>query len=362
MSKPEKITETFEKHGGFHSLEDPRVAKTRQANDDDNVVPLRQKYQIYDIPLEEHLERTGLDHLPQTQVIRDCLNHIKGDGLVEAYLRGSFSLGTADPLSDIDLFTVVEMDKVEDVHNRVLELLNEKYPVIATCADKVVADYGGIGFVFICEGPEGPFQLDVYMAMKGVAPRTHLFDCPRVFSGDPDYCWIEEKLRSDELPVRTERFMNKHMGHESKEDLMEFHLNDLLVISFMSEKHLSRDQYARGLMDNNYAIEVVTEMLMTSRGEATIHSSLYACDSVIKQVSEGDDPALASFATRLKELLPVSPSREKTAALLALGNDIYEHNMGQTPEHQTKMDRYFTAVESKYGNKDGNALGSDLKL
>ena len=101
-----------------------------------------------DVDLKTHLAATQQKSLPQAELLQGCFDLLKEKGLLEeAYLRGSLGRGHADIHSDIDLFTVVAPENLEKVYDTVCEYLSSKGRIITNCHDRLVKDYGGIGFM-----------------------------------------------------------------------------------------------------------------------------------------------------------------------------------------------------------------------
>lgn len=274
---------------------------------------------LHDIPLDKHLSQTAQDHLFQAQVLRDCLDHLEKQGLVEAYLRGSFANGEADEHSDIDLFLVVEPEKLEQIHTAFSEFLTTKYAILVSCHDKLVKDYGGIGFMYLCgDASKKLFQFDLYIAMKGVPPRAQLFNSPRIHSSDPSYCWNEEN-KPVPLPESAEKFIKKYTGGESKAEKMEYLCNDLMVTLSIMKKHVTRGQLARALNDNNHAVGVCIEMLRTQFQDKSVHSSLYAGDKMIEAAKNSGNATYKALAEFLEEQLVAPVSLRKVNEMFFIG-------------------------------------------
>lgn len=284
---------------------------------------VRAKNNIADISVEDHLRATGQDHLPQATVLKGALKHLEKQGLVEAYLRGSFSCGEADEYSDIDLFLVVRPEQLESTYESFVSHLGGKYPVLVSCHDKLVKDYGGIGFMFVCkDGGDRLFQFDLYMAMKGVPPKALLVNSPRVYSGNPDYCWLAEKRAKGALPKNARRFMEKHSGGNDAESLVKYYMTDLMVTLGIMQKHLTRGQIARALNDNNHAIGVCVEMLRVMSNEKSHHSALYAADRLLKDCSVSADPAVRRAAQVVGGELLSAIGEKKISVLFCCMKDL----------------------------------------
>lgn len=279
---------------------------------------------IHDIPLDQHLAQTAQGHLFQAQVLRNCLEHLKKQGLVEAYLRGSFANGEADEYSDIDLFLVVEPEKLEEIHTVFTQYLSEKYAILVSCHDKLVKDYGGIGFMYLCgDADKKLFQFDLYMAMKGVPPRAQLFNSPRIHSVDPVYCWNHEH-KCEPLPEVAENFIRKYTGGESKTEKMEYLCNDLMVTLAIMKKHVTRGQMARALNDNNHVMGVCIEMLRTEFQDQSVHSSLYAGDKMIEVAKNSGNSVYQSIAEFMEEQIVAPVSLRKVDEMFFIGTALLQ--------------------------------------
>jgi predicted nucleotidyltransferase len=316
---------------------------------------------IHDTSLEKHLAETSQGHLFQAQVLRDCLAHLKEQGLVEAYLRGSFANGEADEHSDIDLFLVVDPEKLEEIHTAFTEHLAEKYAILVSCHDKLVKDYGGIGFMYLCgDANKKMFQFDLYMAMKGVAPRAQLFNSPRIHSTDPTYCWNQE-YKCSPMPEVADNFIKKFSAGESKADKMEYLCNDLMVTLSIMKKHVTRGQIARALNDNNHATGVCIEMLRTEFADPSVHSSLYAGDKMIQAAKESGNSVLKSLAEFLEEQFVSPVSLRKVNEMFFIGTALLHETCPEAYKNiEQSIDAYNSLVVGA-GDMDDAVLKASRK-
>ena len=274
---------------------------------------------VLDISLSRYLKDTGQDHLFQAKILCEALDFLKEKGLVEAYLRGSFANGEADEYSDIDLFLVVEPENLEPTYEAFSAYLKDKYSILVSCHDKLVKDYGGIGFMYLCgDSDRKMFQFDLYMAVKGVPPRVNLPNVPRVHAADPAYCWIAEN-RPKALPPCAQAFIDKFSAGETRDGKLEFLCNDLMVTLSILKKHVARGQTARALNDNNHAIGVCIEMLRTIFDDKSNHSSLYAGDKMIEAAQQSGNPRYAALATALEEQMLAPVSQRKASDMFFIG-------------------------------------------
>ena len=278
-----------------------------------------------DRPLAEYLAATSQDHLFQADILKEALGYLEKQGLVEAYVRGSFAHQEADEHSDIDLFLVVEPEKLESTFEAFTQYLQDKYTIMVSCHDKLVKDFGGIGFMYLCgDANNKMFQFDLYTAIKGVAPRAELpADTPRVYSADPSYCWKTDKASFDR-PQCVESFISKFSAGDGKQEKMEYLCNDLMVTLSIMKKHLIRGQVTRALNDNNHAIGVCIEMLRAEFQDQTPHSSLYAGDQMIIAAKKSNDPVYKKIAQDLERELLNPVSLNKVEALFEIGRTMVQ--------------------------------------
>jgi predicted nucleotidyltransferase len=296
---------------------------------------IQSKWNITDIPVEEHLRNTKQDHLPQAKLLVETLHHLE-DNLTEAYLRGSFAYGEADERSDIDLFVVVSPEKLEETYNSFVEFLNEDYSVLVFCHDRLVKDYGGIGFMFIVKDDNDRlFQFDFYMAMTGVPPKVGLSNHPRIYTQNPEYCWLEEN-KPQPLPKDAQDFIDRATGKQndvskgSEGNLIpqkrsinaeiQYQLTDLMVALNIMKKHVARGQNARTLVDNNHVTGTCVEMLKALMHRESPHTALYEADSLIKTCTEQN--RYADKARRLDDLMLQPPGNEKIVKILKKVNHL----------------------------------------
>ncbi|MBI2234872.1 MAG: nucleotidyltransferase domain-containing protein [Micavibrio aeruginosavorus] len=309
----------------------------------DSPPAVQHKNGIYDTSLDQHLRDTSQSHLFQAGILRDCLAHLKTRGLTEAYLRGSFASGEADEHSDIDLFLVVEPEKLEGIYASFTEFLKQKYTILVSCHDKLVKDYGGTGFMYLCGGQDKKlFQFDLYMAMKGVQPKSRLFNSPRIYSGDPSYCWADEDSQA-QMPGYVADFIDRFSVGDCKADKMEYLCNDLMVTLAIMKKHIIRGQIARALNDNNHALGVCIEMLRTHFEDKSVHTPLYAGDKMIEAAKESADPAFKALGELLEEQFVAPASLNKVQALLFIGTNLVQEI---SPEAYKRVEKCIMAYDA----------------
>lgn len=280
---------------------------------------------ITDISLAEHLKEMNKSHLPQVPLLSGTLDALtRNDVIEEAFLRGSFSNGRADHLSDIDLFVVVEPEKISEAHTCFTRQLQSYGETIIGCHDKFVKDYGGIGFMYLCENHDSKnlHQFDIYFALKGVTPRAKLVDAPRVFAKNVGYSWLDDAGNAvDAMPEPALSFVQEHMGQSDDTGVVSCY-NDLVVGLFIMDKHLKRNQTARAFNDNFHNTNAMIEMLRYGVDKVDYNVSLYAFDGLAQDVARSDDKTAQDMVLRIRESMQKNATSSKIRQMFELGTDM----------------------------------------
>ncbi|KAL7899222.1 hypothetical protein HDV63DRAFT_403275 [Trichoderma sp. SZMC 28014] len=83
-------------------------------------------------------------------------------------VRGSLERGDFDVNSDIDLLGVVAPPEYTNFIEKVDSVIKEHHgSLMERWVDTIVKDFGGIGFVYLLQTENGPFQLDLYVSCSG---------------------------------------------------------------------------------------------------------------------------------------------------------------------------------------------------
>ncbi len=301
-----------------------------------------------DLELQEHLTETKQMHLPHSAIMIGCLDLLKEKGLIEeAYLRGSFGRGYGDIHSDIDFFSVVKPENLEKAYDAVTEYLMQQGSLLTGCHDRLVADYGGIGFMFIAYNKANDlvFQFDLYMAMMGVAPAMECSIKPRIYSKDPGYRWMEEYGNArdmDALPAVAKNFIKKHTEGKDGADRMELIMQESLLNIFVTDKHIKRGQWSRTIVDNQFLTASVIEMLQLVTGyTSTGYSPVYLGGEVASFCRQHGDAALANAGKRLEKLFTQKMSQQKLRDVLSLCKDILQQTYPEQFERQKAAIAFF---------------------
>ena len=281
-----------------------------------------------DVDLKQHILATNQQDLPQAELLQGCYDVLVKKGLMEeAYLRGSIGRGHADTHSDIDLFAVIDPNKIEEVYQAVNEFLVSKGKIITQCHDRLVENYGGIGFMFIAQSAEHndkTYQFDLYMAMKGTPPRNPTSIKPRIFAKDPDYKWLDTYgTKAEPLPQVAKDFIKKHTSGSSMEDRMELLMQEMLITLYVTNKHIKRGQISRTVVDNHSVVTSAIEFMQTLTGyTSTGYSPVYLGDEVARYARENGDRDMVLAAKRLEKLFKQPMSQQKLVDTLAFSKDV----------------------------------------
>lgn len=305
----QKNTECFARASGLGNL-------PRQMRDHD--------LGVTDTNLEHHLALNSLSHLPQSTLLRQVLSAVKNDGLAEAYLRGSFSTGEADDYSDIDLFLVVDPTHLEKTFLMFLSYAQKHHKVLSICHDKLVADYGGIGFMALLKNTNTGrvTQFDLYFCQTGGHPTIPLINSTRIYSRNQGYsifCEPERQMRAVDA--------NSLMAHVSypldpKTENAKHELNDLLIAAFIMSKHLKRGQFARARNDDHHAVQVCASLLKDSVGYVSHQTPLYFADRLAATCKTSGTPAQQKLGTILERMCAASPSSTQINNIIEFSREI----------------------------------------
>ncbi len=290
----------------------------------ERAIAIASEQRIFDIPVADHLIKTKQEQLPQADLIKGVLDAlVEEDALEEAYMRGSFSYGLADELSDVDLFVVVEPEKLDEAYKAATEYLEEHYPIIIGCHDRLVKDFGGIGFMFICDSGNGDLtQLDLYFAMKGVQPKASLKECHRVYTKDERYFWAAEH-QNVPLPDSAAKFIAEHTADEDPSEKLDVLAREMIVTMSIMNKHLKRGQVFRASNDDRHATDLNIEMLSIISGQPEfVHTPLYMADDLTEKLEAGGTRELSGISTKLKKVLLTPIGSEKITQHLDLMESI----------------------------------------
>lgn len=263
---------------------------------------------VPDVDLKTHLEQTGQTHLPQAELLQGCFDHLrKQDLLEEAYLRGSLGRGHADIHSDIDLFAVVNPKKIDQAFDAVKDFLSSKGRIVVECHDRLVENYGGIGFMFVFESRDHgnkSFQFDFYMALKGTPPAKPTNIKPRMFAKNPAEKWTETYGQpAEELPANAKAFIKRHTSGSSRGERMELLMKELLINLYVTQKHIMREQVSRTVVDNHGVVTSAIEFMQLMTGyKSNGYSPVYLGDEIVKYARENGDKPMQKAAHKLEKL------------------------------------------------------------
>jgi predicted nucleotidyltransferase len=300
-----------------------------------------------DVDLREHLRKTGQTSLPQAELLQGCFDLLRERGLLEeAYLRGSLGRGHADTHSDIDLFAVIQPEKINEVYDAVNEFLASKGRIIVGCHDRLVENYGGIGFMFIAESDahdKKTYQFDLYMAMKGVPPAKPTSIKPRMYAADPDYKWTDTYgQKAAELPDVAKEFIHRHTSGDTQADRMELLMQEMLINLYVTNKHIKRGQMSRTVVDNHGVVTSAIEFMQLLTGyKSNGYSPVYLGDEVVSFAMENGDKEMARAARKLEKLFHQQMSSQKLLDTLDYAATVFRQSFPERYEKHRGSIAYF---------------------
>ncbi len=253
----------------------------------------------------------------------------------------------ADTHSDIDLFTVVSPDKLDEVYDTVCGYLESRGRIITNCHDRLVKDYGGIGFMFVAQSKDHAdkiYQFDLYMAMQGVPPASPTTIKPRMFAKDPDATrWIDTHgTKACPLPDSAKDFITRHTSGTSTGERMELLMQELLINLYVANKHLKRGQMSRTVFDNEGIVTSAIEFLQVLTGyKSTGYSPIWLGDEIVRFSRENGDKEMQKAADMLEKLFPQPMSNQKLADTLALGKFVLQKAFPDRYENQREAIEFF---------------------
>lgn len=300
-----------------------------------------------DVELKSHLKATQQEHLPQADLLQGCFEMLRDKGLLEeAYLRGSIGRGHADHHSDIDLFTVVDPKRLPEVYDAVSEFLASRGRVVTVCHDRLVENYGGIGFMFIAQSAAHDnmtYQFDLYMAMKGQPPQKPTSIKPRIYSNDPDYKWTEQYGKQPaELPQVAKDFIKEHTTGTNRADRMELMMQEMMINLYVTHKHIKRGQMSRTVVDNHAIVTSAIEFLQVlTEYRPTGYSPVYLGNEIVNFTRKHGDDEMVKAADKLEKLFTQKVTDRKLVDALDFATDVLKGAHPEKYEAQKEAIRFF---------------------
>lgn len=324
-------------------------------NKKDSTLPI---VNYFDTPLNKFLNKTGQNDLPQAHIMELAKDILVDLGIEEIYLRGSFSYSEADIYSDIDFFTVVEQDKLEEVHKGFLEELNKKYPIIIECYDNVVDGYGGAGFTLLCDDKKSgkPVIFDLYFALKGLQPQKTLYECPRVYSKDKNYTWLFDENATAEMNETAASYISSLENPQNKDKHLSAIAQEILVVNATMLKHIERGQIIRMTNDNWHLIGASIQMLQVALNERSYRSPYYTGDQVIQDCLNSPFNEKKEIGEALQSLVETPVNQIKAKAFFEYSKTMLETFAPDSYSDMKDNIKRYQKVFPKKGKQPANKL------
>ena len=162
--------------------------------------------------------------------------------LNSAYIRGSIATNRYDRASDVDLVMVInDSDYLAVVENLNIILSQHFVTLRPGWLDKIVPDFGGLGFVFLVADMNSNYQLDLYLMplsaknnLKKIPKVTLVFESPQ----DSIIAPMDEKVTGSDSKISSYIKHRKSQAASFEEVCDEF-----LIITYLIKKRIKRQQF-----------------------------------------------------------------------------------------------------------------------
>lgn len=193
--------------------------------------------------------------LPQMRLLNELISIFSNDRRVDQIIvRGSFAKKTYDELSDVDLLLVIDDSHFNEMLTGIDFIVSENLSSINKkgWVDSFVADFGGLGLIYLLNFDDAIIQLDLYLTSSSCSKKIYNF--------------IEKEVRYTR-PGYIPRFSNSKSTKQSVENYVA-NADDKYqivltfpVIMFMLLKHISRGNSLLTLKYSYSALESIARII-----------------------------------------------------------------------------------------------------
>lgn len=174
---------------------------------------------------------------PQFQILEKLLDvFARKDALKFAFVRGSIARNDYDRTSDVDLVIGIE-DSLFESFIQSLDFLMEEHfnPILPGWNDKIVPDFGGLGYVYLIPENGQLFQVDLYVipASKLAAVRA-IPKAKQVYMANDDVVVADIKTQQ-----QNQNLIQTLKKAESGKDA---YLVEAMILAFLLLKRIKRGQ------------------------------------------------------------------------------------------------------------------------
>lgn len=161
--------------------------------------------------------------------------------LNSAYIRGSIAANRYDRASDVDLVMVINDSEYLAVVENLNVILNQHFVTLRPgWLDKIVPDFGGLGFVFLVADMNSTYQLDIYL--MPLSSKDNLKKIPQatlVFESQNDWTPLTFDAKT-EADSKISSYIN---CRKSRATCLEEVCDEFLIITYLIKKRIKRQQF-----------------------------------------------------------------------------------------------------------------------
>lgn len=154
-----------------------------------------------------------------------------------AFVRGSVARNDYDRASDVDLVIGIDDLLFEPFVNSLNFLMEEHFnPLMPGWSDKIVPNFGGLGYVYLIPENGVIFQVDLYVVPTTKFESVKAIPRAKQVYGKTD----QDNVLVDAIQIeKNEKFISQI---RSVEQDTEFYIIEILILVFLILKRIKRDQ------------------------------------------------------------------------------------------------------------------------
>lgn len=163
-----------------------------------------------------------------------------------AFVRGSVARNDYDRASDVDLVIGIDDLLFEPFVNSLNFLMEEHFnPLMPGWSDKIVPNFGGLGYVYLIPENGVIFQVDLYVVPTTKFESVKAIPRAKQVYGKTD----QDTVLVDAIQIeKNEKFISQI---RSVEQDTEFYIIEILILVFLILKRIKRDQQLLNYSETN---------------------------------------------------------------------------------------------------------------
>lgn len=163
-----------------------------------------------------------------------------------AFVRGSVARNDYDRASDVDLVIGIDDTLFVQFVQSLNFLMEEHFnPLIPGWNDKIVPNFGGVGYVYLIPESGQIFQVDLY-----IVPASKLPSIKAIPRAKQVYSSGEKNIKAIDFDQieKNEKFMEQI---RTSEQSTEFYMIEIMILVFLILKRIKRDQQLLNYSETN---------------------------------------------------------------------------------------------------------------